>query len=774
MPDVRFEEADRGPALVGGRLRLDVHLNKGTFSLTETETGKALLSDAAASVSLLNGPTFTTRGAGLLSEGPIPVVDEHGQGTALILRRDRDDNEPDLMLVATLYDDHPFVILHCEVENVLRSPLRVVSFQVVERGRLNLSASPDRWRFYKHGWQSWSPTLVLDCSGEDVPVAPPVIGPDDGAPDDHGREAGRFLSEMVTVVVDRQTQGGVVAGFTTSADQLSRIWLERDGAALTAASYGDGVTVEPRAKLSSERLLLLPTQAPLDALMLYGDALAREMKAVPHGKIVSGWCSWYQYFQGVTEEHVLANLKFLAAHREELPMDYVQVDDGYQAGIGDWLTSNEKFPRGMKWLAEQIHGRGFKAGLWLAPFLVGERSQLYREHPDWVVEYKPGKPYIAQLGWGQKCFALDLTRPQVIEWLEHLFRTVCEDWGYDYVKIDFVYAGAVGGIRYNPNVTRAQAYRRGIETIWQAVGDSFVLGCGNPQGPSIGLLDGARVGPDVAPYWLPQEDPRDPDRTRLSAPSTLNSIRNTIARFWMHGRLWMNDPDCLLVRDFDTALSRDEVRTLATVIAMSGGMVLDSDDLTKLSRERRRIISLLLPVYGRAALPLDLFQSDMPRLLELDCERHRLRAAFNWNDRPEEVAVSLPEGEWHVYDVWSESYLGVASGEVVLEVPGRGCRLLGLRRPLGRPQVVGSTLHLLQGAVEIEDEVWNGNALTITVAPVPTGEGRLLLHVPEGYRLASASGSGVTEQAGGEILSVAVDARQRREVRLQFETPGLV
>jgi alpha-galactosidase len=769
MPDVRFEDTDRGPALVGGRLRLDVHLNKGTFSLSDTNTGKTLLSDAAAGVSILDGPTFATRGAGLLSEGPIPVNDDHGQGTALVLRRDRDDNEPDLVLVAALYDDHPFVILRCELENVLRSPLRVASFQVVEGGRLNMAASPDRWRFYKHGWQSWSPTLVLDCSGEDLPIAPPVIGPDDTT---GAGEVGRFVSEMLTAIVDRETRQGIVAGFTTSADQLSRIWLERDGAALTAVSCTDGVSVEPRAKLLSERLLLLPTESPLDGLMQYGDALAREMKAVPHGKIVSGWCSWYQYFGGVTEEQVLANLEFLTAHRKELPVDCVQVDDGYQAGIGDWLMSNEKFPRGMKWLAEQIHRHGFKAGLWLAPFLVGERSQLYREHPDWVVEYKPGKPYIAQIGWGQKCFALDLTRPQVIDWLHELFRTVCEDWGYDYVKIDFVYAGAVGGIHHDPNVTRAQAYRRGIETIWQAVGDSFVLGCGNPQGPSIGLVDGARVGPDVAPYWLPQDDPRDPDRTRLSAPSTLNSLRNTIARYWMHGRLWMNDPDCLLVRDFDTALSGDEVRALATVIAMSGGMVLDSDDLTRLSPERRRIISMLLPVYGKAALPLDLFESDLPRILELDCDTHRLRAALNWNDGPEEAPVALPEGEWHVYDVWRESYLGLASKQVTLEIPGRGCRLLGLRRPLGRPQVVGSTLHLLQGAVEIDDEVWSRNTLSVAIAPVPVGEGRLLVHVPDGYSLVEATGVEGTEALGDGIISLAVCVHQRADVRLRFAVPG--
>ena len=87
----------------------------------------------------------------------------------------------------------------------------------------------------------------------------------------------------------------------------------------------------------------------------------------------------------------MANLDEIALRRREMPFEYVQIDDGYQAEIGDWLTTNEKFPHGMGWLADQIHDRGFKAGLWLAPFLIGEKSQLWEEHPDWVVQHNRGR-----------------------------------------------------------------------------------------------------------------------------------------------------------------------------------------------------------------------------------------------------------------------------------------------------------------------------------------------------------------------------------------------
>ena len=134
--------------------------------------------------------------------------------------------------------------------------------------------------------------------------------------------------------------------------------------------------------------------------------------------VASGWCSWYYYWQGVTEEAVLANLEELRRRRDELPIEYVQIDDGYQAEIGDWLTPTRSSRTGWSGWSSRSTRRGFKAGLWLAPFLMGEKSQLWREHPDWAVQYKPGKPHIAMQNWGQDCYALDLTRPEVIEWLK--------------------------------------------------------------------------------------------------------------------------------------------------------------------------------------------------------------------------------------------------------------------------------------------------------------------------------------------------------------------
>jgi alpha-galactosidase len=722
MSEVRFEETDHGPSLTNSHVTVHVHLTRGTFDVIDVASGESVLTGASAGVSLAGGPHLTTRGEQLELTGTKDVSDAHGRGTSIILLRETPPDEPELTLTLTLYEVARFITARLDVQNSTPHPFSIQALRPVEDATVRLHAGGANLRFYKHGWQSWSPTLVLDCSGDDLPMSPPVIGPGTQPP----APAGRFVSDTMTAIVNPETDAGIVVGFITASDQFGHVWFDRDDSTLTAIAHADGVRLGRRDIVASESLYIEPTTDPACAMIRYGDALAREMEAIPSGPVTSGWCSWYYYWQGVTEAEVLANLGRIDEERHRLPFEYIQIDDGYQAEIGDWLTTNDKFPNGMKWLADQIHERGFKAGIWVAPFLAGARSRLFQNHPDWFVKFSTGAPAIATLNWGQLCYALDLTNPDVLAWLRELFSTICDDWGYDYVKIDFIFAGAVDGVRHDPNLTRAQAYRRGLATIRDAVGERFILACGNPQAPSVGLVNGARIGPDVAPYWHPFE--RAAPRNPASDPAAINSIRNTLTRFWMHGRLWANDPDCLLARDTDTALSGDEIRSLATAIAMSGGMVLDSDNLVKLKPERIDLISAILPVYGEPAVPLDLFQTiDVPSILELNCDSHRILSVFNWSDEAATVHVPFPDGAWHAFEFWQQRYLGVISGPTSIDLPPHGCALLRLSADAGHPQVVGSTLHILQGALEIESEDWRDETLHVALRPVARKDGTIYI-----------------------------------------------
>jgi alpha-galactosidase len=274
------------------------------------------------------------------------------------------------------------------------------------------------------------------------------------------------------------------------------------------------------------------------------------------------WCSWYHYYTRVTQADVEENLQ--AIEDLDLAVDVVQIDDGYQAEIGDWLALSERFAS-LQDVVDRIHARGRRAGIWVAPFLAGARSALAREHPDWLV---PGAE--PATGWGQRLGALDVTRPEVEQYLREVFGTL-RGLGVDYFKIDFLYAGAMAGRRSDPSLSNVDAYRRGLEVIREAIGpEPYLLGCGAPILPSVGLVDAMRVGPDIDARF----EPSDGD---LSQPSQRAAAQNSRWRAWQHGRFWVNDADCLIAGPHV-----ERRRKWADVVGRFSGLRASSDRLREL------------------------------------------------------------------------------------------------------------------------------------------------------------------------------------------------
>ena len=215
------------------------------------------------------------------------------------------------------------------------------------------------------------------------------------------------------------------------------------------------------------------------------------MAAPVPARVPSGWCSWYRFGTKVSADDVRRNLRALRELRA--PLDVVQIDDGFQSMIGDWLTPAAGFPDGLAPVAREIRAEGFRAGLWLAPFIVSRRARLAREKPEWLLRDRRGRPLTAlwNPAWkGKRCYALDATHPGVEAWLEALGREV-RALGFDYLKLDFLFAGALAGKRHDPAASSVQAYRRGLAALRRGAGPGvFVVGCGAPLGASIGLVRG--------------------------------------------------------------------------------------------------------------------------------------------------------------------------------------------------------------------------------------------------------------------------------------------
>jgi alpha-galactosidase len=767
-----------GPWLQNQWLRVETRQDDATIAPVSLAGAFRPTERALASVDLVGEPPLHFERADYDIE---PYADALGAGRKLTLRTTLARRGATLRREIVLYDAHPFCITRIGITNERSSPRHVDALHVFGtppegRGKLQLDARPADWRVYRNGWQSWAPTMSFGGAERDVQSRPPQLSPE---PPQSG--PGQFASDDVGVLFDPASSRSLLAGAVTARDFMTQVFVDAPAKALDARCLADGVPLAPGETLWSERMLIDVAGHPNEQLERYGDALARLMGARVPEKTPAGWCSWYYFFTGVTEDDIVRNLRFLEQHRRELPVDIVQIDDGYQPDIGDWLTTNEKFPHGMAWLASEIKRAGYTPGLWVAPFFVAETSRSFAEHPEWVVRGDDGEPALAMYGWERRNFGIDGSHPDARAWLTRLFQEICGGWGYGYVKIDFLFGAAIAGRRHDPNTTRVRAYRDALAAVREGVGEErFILGCGALMAPSVGLVDGNRIGPDVAPFWrnlttaeraAPAPRPRRPD-DNLSAET---AIRNTLQRSWMDRRLWANDPDCLLVRTDRTKLTLDETRTLAAAIGLSAGVMFSSDDLDKLSPERFELIPMLLPVLPRSATPVDLIERDMPERYELAFSREwdplRLVGLFNFDDEARDVTLSLPPGRWHVFELWDEHYRGVVEGSVEFTlVAPHACRVVALRPATDRPAVVGTTAHIGVGALDITTQSYDAGSgtLRIGLAVAGTRSRRIYIaHVGRTVLSAALDGADVPVTVTGAVcrVEVTVNAPCTLEVR---------
>ncbi len=270
------------------------------------------------------------------------------------------------------------------------------------------------------------------------------------------------------------------------------------------------------------------------------------------------WSSWYSFFRDISEEKLLQVLEGLRG----LPFDVVQIDDGWQEGIGDW-AANERFPRGLERMSVAIRKAGFTPGIWLAPFIARADSRLTRRRPEWLLRDAKGDPVVAGDNWGGVYYALDITRTDVCAWLCALLEGLRAQ-GYGYLKIDFVYAGAMPGQGGTGGAAEC-AYRQALGMLREAWGGGFLLVSGGPIIASLGLCDGLRVGPDVAPYWA--DGSADP-----TEPGTGNAVSTSANRLWLRP-LVHTDPDVVFFRSRYNLMSEEQnqvLRDLATVASTKG------------------------------------------------------------------------------------------------------------------------------------------------------------------------------------------------------------
>ncbi len=373
-------------------------------------------------------------------------------------------------------------------------------------------------KFYRHGFHSWSLTAWLDLS---KPLLTPTV-----------KAMWPHIDDMTMLEDYPFTSSGVAAlqGPDGNILLLGALGLDAHVKANSSEITGNAASAIDWFLAHGPEQTVFARDAEL-----LGERLGRRAQK-PAPRV---WCSWYGLYGNISAEIIQHTLHGVRS----LPFDVFQVDDGWQIAIGDW-DANTRFPDGTASLALDISEAGFTPGIWYAPFIVRPESQLFQDHPDWLLRDDQGQLVPAGQNWGGTFYALDTTHPAVLDWLRHLAHRL-RGRGFYYQKIDFLYAAALPGKRYQ-ELPPEQAYRLGLEAVRQGAGDDvYLLVCGSPVLASLGLADGMRVGPDVAPIW------DNPDRSihlhDLTGPSALNALRTSLNRLWLHPLVHV-DPDVVYFR----------------------------------------------------------------------------------------------------------------------------------------------------------------------------------------------------------------------------------
>jgi len=600
--------------------------------------------------------------------------------------------------------------LSVRARNTGSAPIRIDRLVALSTSDLIVGGDSRRWRSYRNGYQSWAGTLTIGMDERDYDL-PTRLARTGGTDARHPSPTsiGHVRSDTIGAICDPATGDSLAVTQLNAAAAFGFVELIAPHGVLENFSVWldlDGVELGPGEATSDYRFAVVTSTGPngaWTALAAAADAAGDVMDARGRdGEHPGGWCSWYYYFAKVTQADVERNLEVLAVdgrNGPEFGCEYAMIDDGHQRAIGDWLdTKPAAFPDGMASLATQITDAGFDAGIWWAPFLVDPRSDVAQAHPEWLVRGKNGRPIAGILNpvWSptRPMRVLDTTNPEVLAHIEEVAGSISE-WGYKIQKLDFLYAAALPGVRQDPLVNRAQSLRMGLEAVRTGAGaESFLLGCGCPFGPAVGVVDAMRVGADVTPYWSNLID-RVGGRGRHGL-STRNAVVDSLTRSVFDGRWWANDPDCLMVRDSDTRLSDEEVQTLATVIGLTDGMAVLSDRMDLLPQARREMVAKVRLLAGGRPEVLDLFEQARPELvvarrsdgidvgvLNMADESRRVvvdlkREGLLLDPRSDGIEAMLRSGE--VTEFWSGEMFSVDGGLVDLgELPPHAARVLRIR-----------------------------------------------------------------------------------------------
>jgi len=447
----------------------------------------------------------------------------------------------------------------------------------------------------QEGYQSWSFSGAAQVA-HDVPLDP------DGSIAGRAASTGDVQLEAISVSYGAALVGdpggqALAIGSTSSIVASTAIAATRptDDTKVTIL-YGVSREPLPAAAdgtITTPSFVLAASAHPNDAL---GYLATRTARALPSDarkprRPPGGWFSWNELFDAVDEAAITEHIDLVATKLLPLGMPLLEIDDGWEVAWGDW-RANTKFPSGMAAIGKKIRDRGLVPGVWLAPFLVDVTSDVAtKSSPTLFVRGTDGKPIVHKpAGLTKGFYVLDGMNPESMAIASKPIADLAAA-GFSYFKLDFLYAGALPGVR-STNVTGVQALRNGLTLLRTAMGESSIFdACGAPVFPVLGLADALRVGSDTAFTAL-----------SLNWSAVAFAARSTSARAFLAPMVF-SDGDQVQAR---APFTIDEARAGAAVAALSGPAYALGDDLRKLPAERMSIVldPIVIDLAGAASVAI--------------------------------------------------------------------------------------------------------------------------------------------------------------------------
>lgn len=487
---------------------------------------------------------------------------------------------------------------------------------------------------------------------------------------------------------------------------------------------------------------------------------------------VAGWCSWFAYWNRVTQQDIRTTADVLAERLVPYGLTYLQIDDGYQqqpiSVPEHWLKANDKFPDGMDGLARYIASKGLKPGIWTN--VAFHDRDWAMAHSEYFVLNDKGEP--AYGNWVG--YVMDGSTPETIDALIRPVYRGFADTGWVYFKLD-----ALRHLRYEgynsfsdyfakKDVDRAEAFRNVVKAVREEIGpDNYLMGCWGVRPELIGLIDACRVGDDGF---------------RLDCMAQFNSFNNVV---------WQIDPDHI-------ELTPEQGYRSCLCTSMTGSLYMLTDKAEKYRTEviepARRTIPVLFTRPGQIydvdptrSMFLDRVDTEMsgagPRvcdasnnapydlyLLEINRPYENWVLLGRFDERKPSLQMSEMgldrDKDYLAFEFWTKSFAGQFKGQLPLPKidPKYGCQLFCLRERQDHPQLLATNRHISCGGLELDALAWQDRTLRGTSRVVPNDTYTLYIHEPQEFRSAPfevdlTGGDVIKTHRNGPILQIDIQCR---------------